>query len=222
MKRLNIKEDTSGNKTDRNVYRFPDRIGAGEAELGNDTDAALMARYRKGDAAAFDVLFQRHNRGVYAFVLGYLHNRQAAEDTLQEVFMRVIRSRGSYEPSAKFTTWLYRIARNLCIDAHRRRKGLTLVPLEGDSNTEERDNAPSTRLASKAPSPQEEAAAAEMGKLVQQALERINPEQREVFLLRQEGLAFEEIAAITGTGKNTVKSRMRYALEALRLALGNP
>ena len=93
-------------------------------------DEDLMVRYQGGDSAAFEALFNRHSQSVYRFILGFTRNRQAAEDAFQEVFLRVIRASARYEPRAKFSTWVFRIARNLCTDLYRRRKGLKLLSLE--------------------------------------------------------------------------------------------
>ena len=88
---------------------------AGEAQ-GVDSDAAVMLRVKQGDDAAFDYLVQKYRRAMLSFMFRMAHNSAAAEDLSQEVFLRVYRSRENYEPSAKFTTWLYRIATNLAVN----------------------------------------------------------------------------------------------------------
>jgi RNA polymerase sigma-70 factor (ECF subfamily) len=88
---------------------------AGEAS-GVDSDAAVMLRVKSGDDAAFNYLVQKYRRAMVSFMFRMAHNSAAAEDLAQEVFLRVYRSRANYEPSAKFTTWLYRIATNLAVN----------------------------------------------------------------------------------------------------------
>ena len=85
-------------------------------------DEALMQAFCDGDAAAFEALVGRHQRGVYNFLLRSVGQKARAEELLQEVFLRVVRAKGRYTPSAKFTTWLYSIARNLSVDESRRAK----------------------------------------------------------------------------------------------------
>src|SRR6186713_2875107 len=107
----------------------------------NDTaDEDLMVMYQKGEVRAFEVLLSRHRKPVYNFILRYVGDRETAEDLLQEAFMRVIKGADAYQRQAKFTTWLYTIARNLCVDASRRgkhRKAYSLdVPMDQNSGKE--------------------------------------------------------------------------------------
>ena len=89
----------------------------------NDTaDEDLMVMYQKGEVRAFEVLLSRHRKPVFNFILRFVGDRETAEDLLQEAFMRVIKGAEAYKRQAKFTTWLYTIARNLCVDQTRRRK----------------------------------------------------------------------------------------------------
>lgn len=178
-----------------------------------------MLAFQQGEVAAFAVLLERHRRPVFAFLLRQVGNRAAAEDLLQETFLRLVHHADSYRPEAKLTTWLYTIARNLCAD-HGRRGKLRLVtsldqpllrngaadgPTLGDAQT------------NGAPDVERLAISRELGERLQRALEAMNPEQREVFLLREvSGLSFREIAEVVAAPENTVKSRMRYALEHLR------
>src|SRR6185295_7401960 len=94
-------------------------------------DEELMAAYRGGDARAFETLYARHRTRLFRFVLRSIKSRALAEELYQEVWMRVIEARATYAPTARFTTWLYTIAHNQLVD-HWRKRGLTLVPLEGD------------------------------------------------------------------------------------------
>ena len=181
----------------------------------SESDEALMALYQAGNLAAFRMLLLRHQKGVFNFLLRTLNRREAAEDALQEVFMRVVKSRHDYKPTAKFTTWLYTLARNFAIDQIRKRKFH-----DHDSFEDELDKQRQTEnLDAFSDKPKADAltSANELNSHLESALATLSPEQREVFLLREtQDLSFEEIANVTKSSVNTVKSRMRYALQALQ------
>jgi RNA polymerase sigma-70 factor, ECF subfamily len=181
-----------------------------------------MEAYRRGELRAFDVLVARHARPLYNFLLRSVHSRARAEELLQEVLLRVVRARNRYQRSAKFTTWVYTIARNLCVDESRRARFRDHVSLEaprhGDlaerslHQTMTADQIPTDVLA-EGPRIRRRLAA---------AIDRLPEDQREVFLMRQlAGLSFREIGRSVGAPENTVKSRMRYALEKLRQELAD-
>jgi RNA polymerase sigma-70 factor, ECF subfamily len=175
------------------------------------SDEELMGRYRRGDGGAFTVLVQRHRARVFAFVLRLTQDSARAEDVLQETWLRVVRGAAGYTPTARFTTWVYTIARNVCLDGVRREQHRAAEPLEEDPPD----------AGTPWSSPERGAGAAELRRLLEAAVAALPPEQREVFLLREvAGVPFAEIAAVTGAPEPTVKSRMRYALEALRKHLG--
>src|SRR5436190_22635845 len=88
----------------------------------DQADEDLMVMYQKGEVRAFEVLLSRHRKPVYNFILRFIGDRETAEDLLQEAFMRVVKGADAYKRQAKFTTWLYTIARNLCVDNSRRAK----------------------------------------------------------------------------------------------------
>jgi RNA polymerase sigma-70 factor, ECF subfamily len=180
-----------------------------------------MAAYKAGEPAAFRVLVERHHGPVYRFCLRALRSPEAAADAAQEVFLRVVRNCAGWEPKAKFTTWVYTIARNHCIDEARKgrfRKTESLNETVGaDGQGEEKIE----RVASPVPQSDQIAHGTRLRKAIDAALATLPEEQREVFLLREvSGLAFKEIAEATGVGENTVKSRMRYALAGLKKILG--
>lgn len=191
--------------------------------MGLETsDEQLMLAFKSGDARAFSTLVQRHRQAVYNFILRFVGHRQRAEDVLQETWLKVVRSSADYQPRAKFTTWVYTIARNLCVDAARKesyRKADSLdapVSSDGEGRTLAETVPDDTHSA-----PDRAAHSVRVRPLLAQAVEALPPEQREVFLLREyQGIGFKEIAEVTGVNENTVKSRMRYALEALRRRLG--
>jgi len=184
----------------------------------DSSDEQLMLAFREGEAAAFEALVQRHRGPVFNFILRSTGNPARAEDLLQETWLKVIRGSREYEPKARFTTWLYTIARNLCVDSARRETFREVVPLEAP----QRDGAPPMAewLADGRPAPDRAAHHARLRPLLEQALMSLPKEQREVFVLREySGVPFKEIASVVGMSENTVKSRMRYALEGLRRRL---
>ena len=180
-----------------------------------ETDEALMLRYRDGDAAAFEALYRRHRGPLYRYFLRQGRERAAAEEMYQDVWTGVIRSRARYRPTAKFTTWLYRMAHNRLMDEFRRRHGRE--PLSFDDPGAALADPPAPAGAD----PQREAEHREQAGRLLAALAALPEAQREAFLLHEEaGLSLEEIAAATGVGFETAKSRLRYAVARLRQALG--
>ncbi|HMU38137.1 MAG TPA: RNA polymerase sigma factor [Pseudomonadota bacterium] len=183
----------------------------------DEANETLMVRFRGGDPRAFELLLERHQKPIFQFVFRSVGVKAVAEELTQETFLRVIKQKDHYEERARFTTWLYTLARNLCIDhsrrmQHRRAKSLDAVDEEGHSLLE--------RTADKALSVERQAVSEELQKKLRAAIETLPDDQREVFLLREEAdLSFKEIAEIVGISENTVKSRMRYALTKLRSLL---
>lgn len=208
--------------TARTATLKPARALAKEAKAADVSDEALLEAYRSGQTSAFRTLVERHERPVYRFCLRALGDPEAAADATQEVFLRVVKHAPSWERKAKFTTWLYTIARNYCIDEARKgrfRKTESLnAPLcqgDGEEGGERID-----RVEDKAPLSDRLADGKRIREVVDRVLAELPPEQREVFCLREyAGLAFQDIADAVGAGENTVKSRMRYALLALRKGL---
>jgi RNA polymerase sigma-70 factor (ECF subfamily) len=183
----------------------------------DETDEQLMRRFQRGEARAFETLMHRHRTPVHSFLLRLTGERTRAEDLVQETFLRLVKAAAGWEPRAAVRTWLFTIARNLATDAARR-QALRLT----DSLDAPGDGA-RPRLASPvAPglAPDQAAEASQLRPRLEAALASLPDEQREVFLLREHaGLSFGEIAEATGVNENTVKSRMRYALLALRQRL---
>jgi RNA polymerase sigma-70 factor (ECF subfamily) len=187
------------------------------------TDEELMARYQQGDVAAFAELVARHEKRLWNFVRRFVADSATAEDLLQEVFLRVVRNAAEWQPSAKFTTWLYTIARNLCTDNARRgifRKADSLDQTPGTARDGESGPHRIDKIASLDGNAEKAAMDREIATRVDQAVATLPLEQREVFLMREVmDMSFAEIATATKTSEPTVKSRMRYALERLRGAL---
>lgn len=175
-------------------------------------DSALMLRYAAGDVAAFEALYRRHNDALFRYLFRLCRHRASAEDVFQEVWGKIIKSRDRYRPTAKFTTFLYRVAHNCFIDHVRRNKrhGNT-VDIEVDTQPDGGDQPEALVERSLA------------RQRLNEALLLLPDEQRDVFLLREEAdLNLDQIAAVTGTNRETAKSRLRYAVRKLRAAIDEP
>lgn len=185
------------------------------------SDEDLMLAYQKGDVGAFRVLVVRHEKPIYRFCMRSLGDKEAAADAAQEVFLRVVKNAMRWEQKAKFTTFLYTIARNFCIDEARKRVFRKTDSLHEKASRDDGNHTEKQDLvADENPLADRVHDSKKIRSVVDTTLAALPVEQREVFCLRQySGLSFKEIADATGAGENTVKSRMRYALEALKKAL---
>lgn len=176
-------------------------------------DADLLRRYRDGDAAAFRQLYERHRLGLFRFLIGLCGDQAVAEEVFQETWMSLIRSESlQREAAVLFKTWLYQIARNRLID-HWRKQGKR-------QQREETFDEQLHDLAVVEPDPERQLSLSQDQARIQAALADLPAEQREVFLLRAHGeLELHEIAELTRTPAETVKSRLRYALQKMRRLL---
>jgi RNA polymerase sigma-70 factor (ECF subfamily) len=175
------------------------------------SDEALMLAWAAGEAEAFEPLYARHRNRLYRFLLRQLRNPALAEELFQDVWQRVIAARQGWKPEASFATWLFRIAHNRLADHWRAQQHRPPAPADGDERAA-RVPDPDT--------PEQALSEFEQRRHLQLALDGLPPEQREVLLLRlEQELSLEEIGAITGVGRETVKSRLRYAMDKLRARL---
>lgn len=181
------------------------------------TDDELLAAYVAGDMAAFEELYGRYERPVFGFILRSVSNRETAEDLLQELFTRVVQAAAGWRGEAKFSTWLFVMARNLCRDHARRMVHRRHASLDAQAN----EGAPLVeRIAGPLSASDHEVDMKRANETIATAVDALPEEQREAFLLRfVSDLPFGEIAIMTNVSENTVKSRVRYALERLRNAL---
>jgi RNA polymerase sigma-70 factor, ECF subfamily len=185
------------------------------------TDEALMIRFQSGDRAAFTFLVKRHQGTLFNFALRHLRTQPGAEEVVQDAFVRVVQNAADFKHEARFSTWLYTIARNLCIDQLRKR-ALRRHPSLDESKRSEDSEGPTLgeQTADSRANVERAAVSGEIRERVLAAVDELPEEQREVFLMREvSNLPFKEIAEIVGVPENTVKSRMRYALERLQAAL---
>ncbi|MCW7537658.1 sigma-70 family RNA polymerase sigma factor [Aquabacterium sp. A7-Y] len=188
------------------------------------SDEALMLAYAGGDPRAFATLYERHERAVYRFILrriGTLSGTGVADEVHQETWFAVARQAPQYQPSARFAAWLYTIARSRIID-HVRRLQTQGGPWRSldDEGSGDQPALAEALPADGASEPLQQLQTRQQARAFLAAVDALPPEQREAFLLQAEGeLSLEEIAAATGVGAETAKSRLRYARAKLRQAL---
>ena len=165
-----------------------------------------MLSYRDGVVAAFDVLYARHKGGLYRYFLRQLNNRpEIANELFQDVWMKLINARVNYQSKAKFATYLYHIAHNRLIDYWRSEKQVD--QLSDAADTIESDDS----------GPQDILQNTQQRQQLKQAIAELPEEQRSALLLKEEAsLSLLEIASITGVNRETVKSRLRYAIKRLQ------
>lgn len=177
--------------------------------MRDQSDEALMLAYQAGDAAAFDELYQRHRPRLFRFFVHETSNQALGEELYQEAWIRVIRSRERYAVHARFSTWLYTLAHSVLMDHFRKQGRIGRF----EETREELPEAPDCPRRE----PDSEWGRSLQAKHLQLCLADLPPEQREAFLLKEEGeFSLIEIAAITGAGMEAIKSRVRYALKKLR------
>lgn len=176
------------------------------------SDEQLMLDWVAGDMAAFEELYGRHRTRLYRFLMRHLRDAALADECFQDIWQKVIGARAGWVPDAPFGTWLYRIAHNRLGDHWRASKYRPPAPEDADERAA-RIPDPDT--------PERHLSEFEQRRRLQLALDALPPEQREVIVLRlEQELTLEEIGAITGVGRETVKSRLRYAMDKLRAGLG--
>jgi RNA polymerase sigma-70 factor (ECF subfamily) len=175
------------------------------------SDEALMLRYAGGDVPAFTLLYGRHKAGLWRYLRHHIGHEAQAQELFQDVWAKVVNARAHYQPSAKFSTWLYTLAHHRMVDFWRAAKPLDAL----DDHAEH-------LAANEQHSPSAETQQAEQARRIRAAVNALPAEQREAFLLQAEAdLSLAEIAQTQGVGVETVKSRLRYALAKLRGALAD-
>jgi RNA polymerase sigma-70 factor, ECF subfamily len=181
-----------------------------------DPDAALMLRVKRGDRAAFAELVQKYKQPLFNFICRTLRDEAESEDLAQNVFLQVYKSRQRYERTAKFSTWLFTIARNLCLNEIRRRSRHPAESIE-ESHAENEDQPQRQYEDKKIFLPAENVLHGELAVKIEEALAELPENQRTAILLcRQEELSYEEIAEILGCSLSATKSLIHRGREALK------
>lgn len=194
--------------------------------MASEDDAALMQAWIAGDLHAFDTLYARHKGPLYRYLLRHTRDRALTDDLFQDTWGRLIAARERYQPRARFQTFLFTLAHNLFID-HCRRSRIRPVNVSSLATTATNDGEPSAGewgvdavAAPEFAQPEKRAEQQEVAMRIRAALDALPHEQRDVFLLYEEtGLSLEDIASVTGVGTETAKSRLRYAVAKLRIAM---
>lgn len=183
----------------------------------HDADTELMLRVKRGDPRAFTELVERFVRPLASFFHRLGADASTAEDCAQDVFLKLFRTRTAYEPRAKFTTYLFSIARHHWIDVVRHRAaGPTTVSSDAGAGDDPRGS-PADRLVAADTDVDARARADEVGAALRRAVAALSDEQREVFaLVQQEGMRYQEIADLLGIPVGTVKSRVHAVMHTLR------
>lgn len=170
-----------------------------------------MLAYARGDGDAFAQLYTRHRARLFHYLLGQLRDRPLAEELFQDIWQKVINARDSWQPEAAFGTWLFRIAHNRLNDHWRAARHRPAAPADAEERTARLADARTPELLADEQARREQ---------LHRALAELPAEQQEVVILRlEQELSLEEIGQITGVGRETVKSRLRYAMDKLRARL---
>ena len=186
------------------------------------SDERLMLAYRDGDAGAFEALYRRYRGSLHRYFVHQCGNPTFAEELYQDVWIKIVNARADYEPLAKFSTWIFRIAHHRLIDHYRKSNPEMAIRYEkpdagGDADI---DDFIARQPASLHQTPHALYERRDTAQRISLALAGLPAPQREAFLLAEEGgLTLEEIAATTTTDRETSKSRLRYALTKLRHSL---
>jgi RNA polymerase sigma-70 factor (ECF subfamily) len=191
-------------------------IGTAAAAL--DLDTELMVRVKEGDGASFGVLLEKHRSPVVHFLYRMVQNYAVAEELAQEVFLRVYRSRGTYEPTAKFTTWLFRIATHLALNALRDGKNERLQErLDDDSS-----DMPVRQVSDHRPSVEQRMVYQAKLDEVRRAIAALPEKQRAAVLMHKyEEMEYAQIARVLSCSESAVKSLLFRAYETLRARLAH-
>jgi len=189
-----------------------------EAIVALEQDAQLMLRVRQGDESSFAMLLERHRRGVVNFLYRMVPNQAVSEELAQEVFLRVYRSRESYEPTAKFTTWLFRIATHLALNWIRDNK----KEKNQESLSEEVVEGAERQVSDGQPTVEQRMLYQARMNEIRAAIEALPEKQRAAVLMHKyEGLEYTQIARALGCSESAVKSLLFRAYETLRSRLAH-
>lgn len=184
------------------------------------SDEALMQQLACGSHAAFEELLARYEAQVITFCYAFVRNREAAEDLAQETFLRVFRNSKRYQPVAKFTTWLYRIAANLCINELKKHKLRQNRSLDEPAGPDPEGSKIIERIASNEPTPLNDAERHEAQKLISTAIDHLPDDQRTTLIMVEyHHMQYQEIAEILDVTVSAIKMRVKRARETLRQTL---
>jgi RNA polymerase sigma-70 factor, ECF subfamily len=186
------------------------------ATMAIESDLDLMLRVRDGDAASFEVLLRRYRLPLVGYFRRMVRDQSLAEDLAQEVFLRVYKSRERYQPDARFTTWLYRIATNLALNAIRDHKD----EVSGSTGDDDDGGAILERFVDPQPTVEQCLVQRDRERLIRQAVEGLPQNQRAAVILHKyQEVDYRQIAAVLSVSESAVKSLLFRAYETLRVRL---
>jgi len=192
--------------------------GVGDTAAVLDYDVELMLRVKEGDGASFDALLEKHRSAVVHFLYRMVQNQAVAEELAQEVFLRVYRSRSTYEATAKFTTWLFRIATHLALNALRDGKYSKFEERLDDDSSE----MPVRQVSDRRPSIEQTMLHRAKMDEIRQAIGALPEKQRAAVLMHKyEEMEYSQIAKVLSCSESAVKSLLFRAYEALRARLAH-
>lgn len=181
----------------------------------SENERVLLEKARNGDVEAFERLIEGYQKRVYNIALRMIGNPEDANDLAQEVFIRIFKSIGSFKEQSAFSTWIYRITTNVCLDELRRRKNRNVISLDEEVQVD--DGGMQRQIASDKPQPDQLLEQAEMKRMVLAAINTLKDEHKTAIILRDiQGFSYEEIANIVKCPEGTVKSRINRARQALK------
>lgn len=175
----------------------------------------LVKRAQSGDISAFETLVAEHQKQIFTLAYRMCGNQDDAADMAQEALIKVYRNLDKFKGDSKFSTWLYRVVTNTCLDEMKKLKRKAAYSLDAERET--KDGTMKTDIEDPSATPEERAEQSETKELVQAALLKVSEKHREILILRDiQGFAYEEIAQMLGCSEGTVKSRLSRARDALR------
>ncbi len=186
------------------------------ATMAIESDLELMLRVREGDAASFEILLRRYRLPLVSYFRRMVRDQGLAEDLAQEVFLRVYKSRERYQPEARFTTWMYRIATNLALNAIRDRRDEV-----SDTASDDSEGGPVLeRFVDPCPTVEQQLIQSDRERLIRQAVEALPENQRAAVILHKyQDVDYRQIAGILSVSESAVKSLLFRAYETLRVRL---
>ena len=188
-----------------------------DTELQEKTDEDLIRMVARGNEMAFTILMNRYERSLVTFCYGFMRDVQRSEDIAQDVFMRVFRNAHRYKPVARFSTWIYRIATNLCINELKKQKLRQASSIDQPLSADPESTKVVEKIASDAATPLSQAEEKELQELLARAIETLPEDQRSTLIMVEfHHMQYKEIAEVTNITVSAVKMRIKRARENLR------
>jgi len=182
-----------------------------------DPDVSLMLQFKNGDISSFEKLVKKHKENIINIIYQFIGDKEEAEDLAIEVFLKVYQARGKYKPKAKFTTWLYKITTNLCLNKIREKEKFHTVSLNKPILREKEEKELIEEIADPSPLPQKILEEREKSALIRKAIDSLPPKQKIALLLRvYEELSYKEISKILGCSVKSVERRLYWARNNLK------